>query len=61
VCFRPGPGDHPNAQPPRGAGEGYAPWYWGITPSALRAMLPLAGFEIVEEHQLPFHATIVAR
>jgi len=59
--FAPGPGDHPNAQPPRGPDESYAPWYWGITPSALRTMLPLAGFEIVEEHLLPFHATLVAR
>ena len=57
----PGRGDHPNAQPPRGPDEGYGPWYWGITPSALRTMLPLAGFEIVEEHQLPFHATVIAR
>ena len=57
----PGRGDHPSAQPPRGPGEGYGPWYWGITPSALRTMLSLAGFEIVEEHQLPFHATVVAR
>ena len=57
----PGRGDHPNAQPPRGPDEGYGPWYWGITPSALRTMLSLAGFEIVEQHQLPFHATLVAR
>lgn len=56
----PGPDDHPNAQPPHGPDEGYGPWYWGITPSALRTMLALAGFEIVECHQLPFHATVVA-
>jgi len=57
----PGRGDHPNAEPPRGPDEGYGPWYWGISPSALRTMLSLAGFEVVEEHLLPFHATVVAR
>ncbi|MDX6691979.1 MAG: tRNA (mo5U34)-methyltransferase [Solirubrobacteraceae bacterium] len=57
----PGPGDHPGARAPTGPGEGYGPWYWGITPSALRTMLALSGFEIVEEHRLPFHTTVVAR
>lgn len=57
----PGPVDHPNARPPTGPAQGYGPWYWGITPSALRAMLTVAGFEIVEEHLLAFHATVVAR
>jgi len=57
----PGPANHPNARPPRGPDEGYGPWYWGITPSALRTMLSLAGFAVVEEHLLAFHATIVAR
>jgi hypothetical protein len=57
----PGPDDHPNARPPSGPDAGYGPWYWGISPSALRAMLALSGFELVEEHHLPFHATVVAR
>jgi hypothetical protein len=57
----PGSRDHPNARPPRGLEEGYAPWYWGISPSALQTMLTLTGFEIVEQHHLPFHSTIVAR
>ena len=29
----------------------YANWWWGITPSALRAMMAVAGFEIIEEHR----------
>lgn len=33
------------------SGWEYSNWWWGITPSALRAMLKLAGFEIVEEHR----------
>jgi hypothetical protein len=57
----PGPREHPNAVPPGGPGAGYAPWYWGIAPSALRTMLELSGFEIVEEHRTPLHATVVAR
>jgi hypothetical protein len=56
----PGPTDHPNATPPTGPDAGYAPWYWGISRSALRTMLTLSGFEITEEHHLPFHTTIVA-
>ncbi|MDQ3677599.1 MAG: class I SAM-dependent methyltransferase [Actinomycetota bacterium] len=56
----PGPGDHPGARPPAGPGEGYGPWYWGISPSALRTMLTLSGFAIAEEHRLPFHTTVVA-
>jgi 2-polyprenyl-3-methyl-5-hydroxy-6-metoxy-1,4-benzoquinol methylase len=57
----PGPGDHPNARPPTGPNEGYGPWYWGISSSALRTMLTLSGFEVVEEFGLPFHMTVVAR
>jgi hypothetical protein len=28
---------------------GYANWWWGITPSALRAMIEVSGFNVVEE------------
>jgi len=52
--------EHPNAEPARGAGAGYGPWYWGISPSALRTMLTLSGFAVVEEHSTPFHVTVVA-
>jgi hypothetical protein len=57
----PGRAEHPNAEPPTGAGQGYGPWYWGISPSALRTMLKLSGFRVVEEHRTPFHVTVVAR
>ncbi len=57
----PGPEEHPNAEPPAGPGAGYGPWYWGISPSALRSMLTLSGFTVVEEHRTPFHVTVVAR
>jgi hypothetical protein len=57
----PGTSEHPNAEPATGAGQGFGPWYWGITPSALRTMLKLSGFTVVEEHRTPFHVTVVAR
>lgn len=43
---------------------GYGNFWWGITPSALRAMLASARFEIVEErreHAYPWHMDVVAR
>ncbi len=53
--------EHPNAEPADGPGAGYGPWYWGISPSALRTMLKLTGFAVAEEHRTPFHVTVVAR
>lgn len=52
--------EHPNAEPADRPGAGYGPWYWGISPSALRTMLTLSGFAVVEEHRTPFHVTVVA-
>jgi hypothetical protein len=56
----PSPQEHPNAEPAAGPGAGYGPWYWGITPSALRTMLKLTGFAVTDEHRTPFHVTVVA-
>ena len=36
-------------------------WWWGISPSALRAMLTTAGFDVVEVQHNNFHARAVAR
>ncbi len=52
--------EHPNAEPAGGPDAGYGPWYWGISPSALRTMLKLTGFTVTEEHRTPFHVTVVA-
>jgi hypothetical protein len=44
--------------------HGYANFWWGITPSALRAMLRTARFEVVAEprlHSSPFYVDLVAR
>ncbi|MBA3327725.1 MAG: class I SAM-dependent methyltransferase [Solirubrobacterales bacterium] len=57
----PGRREHPSAEPAGGPAQGYAPWYWGITPSALRTMLALSGFAVLEEHRTPLHVTVVAR
>ena len=43
---------------------GYANFWWGITPSALQAMLRAARFEVVEErrpHPYPWYTEVVAR
>jgi hypothetical protein len=41
---------------------GYANTWWGISLSALRSMLELAGFELVEQRAWsPFHADVIAR
>jgi hypothetical protein len=40
--------------------QSYAAWWWGISPSALRGMLHASGFQILEEHNLPLHSTMVA-
>jgi SAM-dependent methyltransferase len=43
-------------------GEGLAAWWWGITPSAMAAMLRVAGFEVVETiRSSPFTTDFVAR
>jgi hypothetical protein len=57
----PGRDEHPNSEPATAAGQGFGPWYWGISPSALRTLLKLSGFEVVEEFRTPFHVTVVAR
>jgi hypothetical protein len=44
--------------------QGYANFWWGITPSALRAMLRTARFEVLEMprlHASPFYVDLVAR
>jgi hypothetical protein len=59
--FAPKPGTHPTHTEPFDPARGYVNWYWGITPSALRAMLGATGFRVVEEHRTPFHTTVMAR
>ena len=46
---------------PRGEADEYAPWWWGISHSALAAMLRAADFELVEQWGDPFAVHVVAR
>lgn len=60
TIFAPTRAHHPNAPRRFDAARGYGAWWWGITPSALRAMTQAAGFSIREEHGTPLHTTLVA-
>jgi len=46
---------------PYAAHDVYANWWWGITPSALRGMLEVAGLELMELSGGPFHRTAICR
>jgi SAM-dependent methyltransferase len=55
------PGERVGVTSPFDSGAGYANWWWGITPSALRGMLAVAGLEVVELSDEPFHRTAICR
>jgi hypothetical protein len=40
--------------------QSYGAWWWGISQSALCAMVSAAGFSVIEKHAGPFHTTVVA-
>jgi SAM-dependent methyltransferase len=54
-------GDRTGITTPFRAAEGYANWWWGITPSALRGMLDVAGLELLDLSDGPFHRTAICR
>jgi hypothetical protein len=39
--------------------DGYGNWFWGLTPSCLRSMLNVAGFEIDEQWEEAFAQTMI--
>jgi hypothetical protein len=41
--------------------QGYGAWWWGISPSALRAMVATTGFEVLDAIEEPFHSMLLAR
>ena len=47
--------------PLEGFPDEFGPWWWGITRSALRAMVASAGFTVEEEWGDPFSAHVIAR
>jgi hypothetical protein len=42
-------------------GKAYENWYWGLSASALRAMIESSGFEIIAGEGSPLHVTLIAR
>jgi hypothetical protein len=61
VLFAPDPGTHPAHTLAFDPAQGYGNWYWGLTPSAVRAMVEASGFEIADEHRTRHHLTVVGR
>jgi SAM-dependent methyltransferase len=41
--------------------QAYETWWWGMTRSAVRGMLHASGFDTLEEHGGPLHATFLVR
>lgn len=41
--------------------EGYANWFWGMSPSCIESILQCAGFEIIERHIFKFDSTFVCK
>lgn len=41
--------------------EGYANWFWGMTPSCIESLLQCAGFEVIEKHLFKFDSTFVCK
>ncbi len=41
--------------------EGYANWFWGMTPSCIESLLKVAGFEVVERFQFKFRTVYVCK
>jgi SAM-dependent methyltransferase len=59
AVFAPEPGTHPAHTQALDPARGYHGWWWGLTPSAVEAMVLATGFEILERHRTPFHLTLV--
>lgn len=41
--------------------EGYANWFWGMSPSCIESMLQCAGFQITERHIFKFDCAFVCK
>lgn len=54
------PGRQLGLSEPFDPSAGYGNWFWGISRSALRAMLSAAGFEVVRVQGDSFHVTVTA-
>lgn len=61
MLFAPEPGSHPAHTEPFDPARGYVNWYWGLTPSAVVAMMEAAGFTVTEQFRTDWHLTLVGR
>ena len=59
VVFAPAPGSHPAHTEPFAPERGYVNWYWGLTPSAVVALVEAAGFAVTEQFRTEWHLTVV--
>ena len=59
TVFAPEPGSHPAHTEPFDPARGYVNWWWGLTPSAVLAMVEAAGFAVQEELRTDWHLTVV--
>ena len=59
AVFAPEPGSHPAQTEPFDPAAGYGNWWWGLTPSAVLAMVEAAGFEVHEQLRTEWHLTVV--
>ena len=59
VVFAPDPGSHPTHTVSFDPVQGYANWYWGLTPSAVVAMVEAAGFAVGAQYRTRWHLTVV--
>ena len=41
--------------------EGYANWFWGLTPSVLESMLSCVGFEVTKRYITPFNSIFICK
>jgi SAM-dependent methyltransferase len=60
AVFAPEPGTHPAHTEPFDPARGYVGWWWGLSPSAVLAMLDATGFSVTETFPRRHHLTAVA-
>jgi len=60
AVFAPDPGSHPAHTEPFDPARGYGNWWWGLSRSAVEAMVEASGFAIAERHATRHHLTLVA-
>ena len=58
--FAPGPGAHPARPGLFAPAHGYGNWWWGLSRSAVMAMVEASGFAVAERHWTRHHLTLVA-